>query len=1035
MKKKSLFLPIIGLFCLCFASDQSPRRDQPLSIKEPILQGIRQVQFHAGSEVAGVAIWESRFGTPSFIRGILTEAAEEQPEVIAGRFLAQNRALLKLNDQRNDFSLFRTDRDEPGLSHVRFMHRYQGIPVWPEDVIVHVNPLGNVYCFNGTYQEISLPDIRAVVSQEEAITIATKSFPCKMGIDAAAELVVYNFHVDLPVLAWKVALNPKQIYPYRYLVFIDARSGGLINSIDMVMTGSPTTSTGFIWNNQVPNGQAVPINTWRDDDGKVYLLDASKAMFPGTLDLETLRGIILILETNHTDSSVSGKTYPAFDPNNDNIFNDTIEVVESGQASYIISKTYDYFKNTHNRNSIDGSGMGVKVFANFRSEPGQGMDNAFWNGKEIVLGDGGEFTSNWAGAMDLAAHEFTHGVTDYTSNLVYQFESGALNESMSDVFGACVERVNWLIGEGIIRPGKGPALRNMADPHNGQSSPDNSFWQPAHMRELQNYPANRDNGGVHKNSSIPNLAFYNAANAISLGKAEKIWYRGYRYMTQNTDFKGARKAFEQAAIDLHGQNSAELAAVRKAFDDVGITSTTQQPTGNYYLYYPMATSFEHYGKKYQGYYSFTNPEDSAVQYSVEEFKMDGTRVLSSGTLTLNARAMKYYKVNDATNFVKVTSAKRLIGFGETITQDGRNWACTNASENYSNGVFIPHITYPKKDGWFTLCGVSNVANVPSSVIYLDNADQGATIDINAPNKTWFFDFYDHLYLPILGGMPDTSKLGGLWGLIANYDLKANKVLEANMTAGEMFGTVSGNALAALTLSSESARTLLFSHITSPKQGWWTGIALICLQDDPNPKDAVTTVPIKVTAYNTNGKAIKETITRIPYMGKMVQVADSWKEGNEYIVPDDTVWLLVTYMAEGNYLSGYELFGAMASSGGDTVAGIEAANRVSKKLLFPQVVTGLVDDSEFWTGIAVINPNDSPANLTYRLYDQNGRLVKTANKSVGPNKKDLGLVSDLFGAVNLFGWIEVESSNNITGFAIFAYADGRSTAGISPFLSQ
>ncbi len=1024
---------ILFLVCLAFSADREPPIGRSVDLGDPVRQKIRQTQFLSDAGAGGTTVWESRYGTPGFVRGALTEASEERPEAIAARFLAQNRPLLKLSRSGNDFSLLRTERDDSGNAHVRFLHRYRGLPVWPEDVIVHVDPQGAVYCFNGNYREISLEEVQAAISREGAVRIAETGFPCRQGVEATAELVVYTFHVEEPVLAWKIWLHSRTAYPYRYLVFVDARSGTIVNSIDMAISGRPATSTGFIWNNQVPNGQAVTINTWRDDDGRIYLLDASKPMFPGTLDLDTFRGILLIMETNHTDTSVSGKTYPAFDPDNDNVFDDTSEVVEAGQASYGIGKTYDYFRNTHGRNSIDGAGMGIRVFVNFRSEPKQGLDNAFWDGKEIVLGDGGQVTSNWAGALDLLAHEFTHGVTEYSSNLVYQFESGALNESMSDVFGVCVERANWLIGEGIIRPGQAPALRSMSDPHNGQNSADSPFWQPAHMREFQNYPANRDNGGVHKNSSIPNLAFYHTASAITLAKAEKVWYRGYRYMTQNTDFKGARQAFEQSAIDLYGAGSAELAAVRKAFEDVGISSNTQQPSGSFYLYYPMATSFDHYGKKFQGYYSFTNPQDAETQYNVEEFKKDGTRVASSGSATLSAKAMKYYKVNDATSFVKVTSNKRLIGFGETVTADGRSWACTSASENYSNGVFIPHITYPLKEGWFTLCGVSNVTNVPSSVMYVDNADKVNTLEMNGLNKSLFFDFYDSLYLPIHGGMPDTSRLGGLWGLIANYDLKADKVLEANMVAGEMFGTIQGNSLAALTLSSESSRSLLFSHITSTRQGWWTGIALICLQDDPNPNDAVTTAPIKVTAFSAAGKVLKETITRIPYLGKTVQIADTWKEGNEYLVPEGTVWLLVSYMAEGNYLSGYELFGALNSSSGDTVAGIEAAARVSKKLLFPQVLTGSVDGSPYWTGIAVINPNDSTASLTYRLFDPAGRLVKTASKTVGPNRKDLGLVSDLFGTQNLFGWVEVESSNNITGFAVFSYQDGRSTAGLSPFL--
>jgi hypothetical protein len=93
----------------------------------------------------------------------------------------------------------------------------------------------------------------------------------------------------------------------------------------------------------------------------------------------------------------------------------------------------------------------------------------------------------------------------------------------------------------------------------------------------------------------------------------------------------------------------------------------------------------------------------------------------------------------------------------------------------------------------------------------------------------------------------------------------------------------------------------------------------------------------------------------------------------------------------------------------------------------------VDNADFWTGIAIINPNDSPASVTYNLYGNGGQLVKKATTTIGPYKKDLRLAQQIFDSVNVFGWLEVESSNNITGFAIFA--DGRSTAGISPVLGQ
>jgi hypothetical protein len=204
------------------------------------------------------------------------------------------------------------------------------------------------------------------------------------------------------------------------------------------------------------------------------------------------------------------------------------------------------------------------------------MDNAYWNGSAMFYGNGDQaFIFPLAKALDVAGHELSHGVIQNTANLEYVGQSGALNESYADVFGAMIDRNDWQIGEDVSNPSIFPtgALRDMLNPHNGGNSPSDPGWQPAHMSEFRNLPntPDGDNGGVHVNSGIPNRAFALLANSIGKDKAEQIYYKALRdYLVKSSQFIDMRNAAEKAASDIHGASSAEVTAVRTAFDGVGI---------------------------------------------------------------------------------------------------------------------------------------------------------------------------------------------------------------------------------------------------------------------------------------------------------------------------------------------------------------------------------------------------------------------------------------------------------------------------------
>jgi Zn-dependent metalloprotease len=245
--------------------------------------------------------------------------------------------------------------------------------------------------------------------------------------------------------------------------------------------------------------------------------------------------------------------------------------------------TYTFYKEAYDRDSVDGSGLALVSCVHF----GVDFDNAFWDGGEMVYGDGSNqlfIVGSLTKAIDVIGHELTHGVTQYTAGLEYHGQSGALNESCSDVFGSLVkqyslgqsaDQADWLIGAGLLVPEMGGlALRSMSNPGTAFDGDP----QPAHMDDYQDLPDDNDprndNGGVHINSGIPNRAFYLAATAIGGNAWEgagRIWYQTLTQRLEPTsDFRQAADATVEAAADLFGAGGSEEQAVQAAWEEVGV---------------------------------------------------------------------------------------------------------------------------------------------------------------------------------------------------------------------------------------------------------------------------------------------------------------------------------------------------------------------------------------------------------------------------------------------------------------------------------
>ncbi len=252
-----------------------------------------------------------------------------------------------------------------------------------------------------------------------------------------------------------------------------------------------------------------------------------------------------------------------------------------------LGATRQFYLEVLGRNSIDDRGMRLDGYVHY----GVRYNNAFWDGREMVFGDGdGRIFTDLTASLDVIGHELAHGVTEYTANLEYHNQSGALNESVSDAMGSLVkqwslhqsaDQADWLIGPDVFTPSiDADALRSMKAPGTAYNNPLlGKDPQPDHMSRYVQLPDTEegDHGGVHINSGIPNKAFYLTAVGIGGNAWEApghIWYESLRASTPRTDFQTFADTTWAKAGEFFGQDGVEQKAVQSAWDEVGITVNT-----------------------------------------------------------------------------------------------------------------------------------------------------------------------------------------------------------------------------------------------------------------------------------------------------------------------------------------------------------------------------------------------------------------------------------------------------------------------------
>jgi len=514
-------------------------------------------------EASVIQKWNENANVPIFVKEKHVEKRTSSNATDALNYLEEKEDKIGIRNLKTNLKEKTSIKDDLGMTHVRFHQTKNGVPVEGAEVIVHYNEKNEVVAVNGSVNkdvdEGSLnttPD----VSSEKALEVAKSSVeaPAQLQYDPTTELVVYPFE-GKNNLAFKVNVNFLGEKPGNWFVFVDAHSGEVIDEYNAIMDADEIKSQTGTGTGVLGAHRLLHISQSKNpNEGTFFqLADFAHEGLGGIFTFDAPTGSLF------TSNSASFKT--DYDR-------------AAVDAHYNSEKVYHYYLDEHGRNSLDDKGMAIKSFVHF----GTNYNNAFWDGRQMTYGDGdGSYMISLSAGLDVAAHEMTHGVTTNTANLQYRFQSGALNEAFSDIFGALIDDANWEIGEDIMGPGAKASgresLRSLSNPSkysvgaayvpygNGKGK------YPSHMNEFYDLPRNLDNGGVHINSSIINHAAYQTAQEIGREKLGKIYYRALiTYLTPTSNFSQARMAIIHSAVDLYGEGSSEAAAAANGFDKVGI---------------------------------------------------------------------------------------------------------------------------------------------------------------------------------------------------------------------------------------------------------------------------------------------------------------------------------------------------------------------------------------------------------------------------------------------------------------------------------
>ncbi|MBP1638937.1 MAG: hypothetical protein H6Q17_520 [Bacteroidetes bacterium] len=492
--------------------------------------------------------------------------------------------LLKTLHAKSDdnLQLIKSDADQDGHTHQRYQQFYKGIKVEGGEYLTHSKD-EYIYTINGHFADITISSTTPQIDSITALAFATKALNAKKYnwstkadkyypkafLVICKEPTKESFH-----LAWKFTLIASEPMLAED-IYVDANTGNIINRISLIQDNNiqGTATTKYSGDQTITADSFSSGYRLRETQNNVNIQTQSfnHNQYPTNTSIAS---DFVNNNSNWTSSSWTNFTNdrPALD------------------AHWGAEQVYSYWHTVFGRNSIDNNGLTIKSYVHL----GTGYDNAFWYSPTLSMyyGDGSILFKPLT-ALDVCAHEFGHGICQYTANLAYQGESGALNEGFSDIWGACVEywaapnKQTWLIGEDITL--NQTALRSLSNPKQF-AQPDTyggTYWysQNGCSPSLDN-----DYCGVHANSGVLNKWFYllsqggsgtndkgnsYSVTGIGINDAQIIAYRAERdYLFSSATYQDAYNATIQAAADAFGSNSTQLSSVISAWYAVGVTGSS-----------------------------------------------------------------------------------------------------------------------------------------------------------------------------------------------------------------------------------------------------------------------------------------------------------------------------------------------------------------------------------------------------------------------------------------------------------------------------
>ncbi|MEP2936627.1 MAG: M4 family metallopeptidase [Gilvibacter sp.] len=468
----------------------------------------------------------------------------------------------------NEFLSTSLDSDALGFVHQKFQQYFKGYKVEFGQTVLHAKNGLVVSMSNNVFkiEDASItPAINAMAALNSAKNfVGADTYLWELTEEAAlsgysrpeGELVMFPALDKInenPVLAYKFDIYAASPV-YRADVYINAQTGAVLFE-NKKIHHADTPATGVSLYDGTVSFTADSFS------GSYRLRQAADGNGIRTYDMNNGTNYSAASDVTSADTSFPGSTATGV------------------QAHYGAEQTHKYFLQKHGRNSYNNAGAIINSYVSYSNN----YVNAFWDGSRMTYGDGDGVSYGPLVSLDIVGHEIGHGVTEYSANLVYSYESGALNESFSDIFGESIEFFaknsnDWLMGDEIGAGGSGGAIRSISNP--------NAFGQPDTYLGTDWYSGSGDNGGVHYNSGVQNFWWYllsvggsgtndngdaYSVSAIGMEKASAIAYRNLTvYLGVNSQYSDARDGAVQSAIDLYGADSPEHQAVENAWHAVGI---------------------------------------------------------------------------------------------------------------------------------------------------------------------------------------------------------------------------------------------------------------------------------------------------------------------------------------------------------------------------------------------------------------------------------------------------------------------------------